>query len=942
MSDISGSVRNARPPASEVELLSLVCEYFFLRGFPQSLGGLESEMKNKGITMNKTPGRKSTIYQDAILHKSFTLNSLVDSFDRGDRDEFLHLWNNNVSTAARESKLGLRLEFQSNLHFAVIPIRLNHATDSKEVIQAKEVFKEYLNERSSQLALEDDMFPFYALPYLKEVRSHPSFQDLFRPSWLQSLRADMETFLQENIQISTEPQLVKIYQGYTGNDSILSEGGDNNREEIEQMRSEYKREQVSYIKRYKSLQESYQTLIDLAMQLVEALEDSLHGRPISEEYISSMCRRLFGVSAKSVPSQDSNSGASLLRASIASHSDRLDAGISQNIPLYPSLDLQRVKSDLCTLEGREIPLLLQALRTRLTHSLPGEQRDAVLNAYIREDILGIRLDSQTCLLPLLYADSVTKEALSRLLNALGSLAPGRTYLAMNWDLLKAVFKAVQLERDDTPTRQNLTGVMQKLSLRRAPQSIMINMGVVSWLSRLLESSESLSEYSLHYTLALLMNLSLRSKGRASCVPHCPRLLVQLSRFLQLESAELRSYANGVLYSILSIGKVRDDAVSMGLQELLECVRKSSSNEIRRQIEFVLQQLESPAATSTLDTESDDEEDEEDTDDPTEPIEGDLEDFLRPSSHELHGEELLCHKYLYASNYTQRQELIRPTSKRNQVSFLSDNPLSRPITPRSFAHKQNNPISFPVESSKPRPSASDSTLVKSKQKAGATSARRPHSANKQTHSRSTQPPKSQSDPSIGADKGVGASLTGDKSMNQSSSSTPENLRKSVIRSNQLSTSISLNNSLSPGSKFDPQPSVKAIKKLDGQISREVMHEYKEVFVSRPRITRTPEPDEDSSPEQSDVTRSTTINMATDSLGSGPYAPIIDKSPNDESNIPKDTIPNVMLEFDVSPPKTIQSTRTTKQNESRAVKPNVTNQQNARNVVTRARSKAKQAK
>ena len=215
MSDNTSSFRNARLPDPEVELLSLVCEYFFLRGFPQSLGGLESEMKNKGITMSKLAGRKSTIYQDAILQKSFILNGLLDCFDRGERDEFFHLWNN-VTITARESKLGLRLEFQTNLHFAVIPIRLNHAAESSEVIHAKEIFKNYLNERSSQLALDDDMFPFYALPYLKEVRSHPSFQDLFRLSWLQSLRADVETFLQENLQISTEPQLVRIYQGQTG------------------------------------------------------------------------------------------------------------------------------------------------------------------------------------------------------------------------------------------------------------------------------------------------------------------------------------------------------------------------------------------------------------------------------------------------------------------------------------------------------------------------------------------------------------------------------------------------------------------------------------------------------------------------------------------------------------------------------------------------------
>ena len=213
MSDIPCS----RLPASEVELLSLVCEYLFLRGFPQALGALESEGKNKGMSLSKVSGgRKSTIYQDAILQKSFALNSLLDAFDRGDREEFLHLWGGSVPAGARESRLGLRLEFQSNLHFAVVPIRRNCAANSREVVHSKEVFKEYLNERSSQLALEDEMFPFYALPYLREVRSHPSFQDLFQPSWLQSLRADLETFLRENLLLSTEPQLVRLYQGYSG------------------------------------------------------------------------------------------------------------------------------------------------------------------------------------------------------------------------------------------------------------------------------------------------------------------------------------------------------------------------------------------------------------------------------------------------------------------------------------------------------------------------------------------------------------------------------------------------------------------------------------------------------------------------------------------------------------------------------------------------------
>ena len=42
---------------------------------------------------------------------------------------------------------------------------------------------------------------------------------------------------------------------------------------------------------------------------------------------------------------------------------------------------------------------------------------------------------------------------------------------------------------------------------------MIALGLVGWLVQLLaEHAPSLSEYSFHYSLALLMNLALRNKG----------------------------------------------------------------------------------------------------------------------------------------------------------------------------------------------------------------------------------------------------------------------------------------------------------------------------------------------------------------------------------------------------------------------------------------------
>ena len=49
-------------------------------------------------------------------------------------------------------------------------------------------------------------------------------------------------------------------------------------------------------------------------------------------------------------------------------------------------------------------------------------------------------------------------------------------------------------------------------VRRPLQLVMVEGGVLGWLLRLLADQEPLSEYTLRYTLALLMNLCLRTAG----------------------------------------------------------------------------------------------------------------------------------------------------------------------------------------------------------------------------------------------------------------------------------------------------------------------------------------------------------------------------------------------------------------------------------------------
>ena len=68
----------------------------------------------------------------------------------------------------------------------------------------------------------------------------------------------------------------------------------------------------------------------------------------------------------------------------------------------------------------------------------------------------------------------------------------------------------------TTTKPYTNIQLQKLSLRRNPQNEMISADVIAWLVTALSDVDGLSQYSVEYGTALLMNLSLRTAGKAKC------------------------------------------------------------------------------------------------------------------------------------------------------------------------------------------------------------------------------------------------------------------------------------------------------------------------------------------------------------------------------------------------------------------------------------------
>ncbi|XP_019694408.3 lisH domain-containing protein ARMC9 isoform X8 [Felis catus] len=406
---------------------------------------------------------------------------------------------------------------------------------------------------------------------------------------------------------------------------------------------------------------------------------------ITPEYLQSVCVRLFSNQmrqslAHSVDFTRPGTASTMLRASLAPGRKLKD------VPLLPSLDYEKLKKDLIWGSDRLKAFLLQALRWRLTTSHPGEQRETVLEAYIGNDLLDCHSHGQRSVLQLLHSKSeVVRQYMARLINAFASLAEGRLYLAQTTRVLRMLEERLKEEDEDVVTRENILGALQKFSLRRPLQTAMIRDGLIFWLIDILKDPDCLSDYTLEYSVALLMNLCLRSAGKNMCAKVAGLVLKVLSDLLGHENHEIQPYVNGALYSILSIPSIREEARAMGMEYVLRCFIKEGNAEMVRQIEFIIKQLNSEELQDGV-LESDDDEEEDDEED-HDIMEADLDkdELIQPQLGELSGEKLLTTEYLGIMTNTGKMRRKGLAG----VQRSADEPLCRPVTPGG--HRTGYPV-----------------------------------------------------------------------------------------------------------------------------------------------------------------------------------------------------------------------------------------------------------
>lgn len=351
-----------------------------------------------------------------------------------------------------------KLEFYLQIYFAVFPVVHGGGRSAAESMTA---FKAFLETRGAALAQTAEFLPYYALPFVSNLREHPSFELLFSSAWAAGLRAQLERLIGRPVAGASDPALCTAWAMYTSSSaSSRGRGGGGGGDsaaaaELAEVRAELAEadEEARMLADDLSiLQRNYHTLIGTAAELVEALESSIRGTLVKPEYLIKIVGQLNGFSSvsqsqmmrhvkkeKSVvgagahvntttaaPRRDD--AADARRPHVGGH-DKFAAAMVTAAPL-PQLNDAKIRKHLLTQSDRNVALLLQALRWRVTRSVPGPQRKAVLDAFAINDYLGVGQHPGGPIYVLVHSASVdVREYMTRLLNCLASIAKGREYAA---------------------------------------------------------------------------------------------------------------------------------------------------------------------------------------------------------------------------------------------------------------------------------------------------------------------------------------------------------------------------------------------------------------------------------------------------------------------------------------------------------------------------------
>ena len=238
--------------------------------------------------------------------------------------------------------------------------------------------------------------------------------------------------------------------------------------------------------------------------------------------------------------------------------------------------------------NEKINHLFKEIREKI-YSKDNTLRTLTLYQIFFYDILGA-LSNNSLFKQLLSNKNINLEVI-KLVNSLANYNIGKNYLLSNNNIIEDIVKLMIAENTDTPLRQNCLGSLQKFSLRNEPQNKLIELNVIHYLIDIfMFQGDILSDYSIEYGLALLMNLSLRKGGKEKFEAVGEKIINILIKYLKYDNIQILTCINGMLYSLIKMKKIRKLAVELGIIESLEKLKKLKNEQINKQIKCIQDEL----------------------------------------------------------------------------------------------------------------------------------------------------------------------------------------------------------------------------------------------------------------------------------------------------------------------------------------------------------------
>ncbi|GAB6031096.1 LisH domain-containing protein armc9 [Chamberlinius hualienensis] len=519
-----------------LKLNNIVQMYLIDGEFKETSEVFRAECQKLG-QFGSTEDQQSKIVNDDI-------EKLVKLFDAGAKDAFFEAFQTVVPSGNSDDNQNqeyLQLECHLQLHFAVFGLTdLNDEDVAKLKLESgMQEFKQYLESRGSLLSKESDYLSYFALPFIENPTQHVSFTELFQESWVERVRNELKSYMVKYGVKTVKPETVKLatlyeqHQHYNQLEKL-----------IDAIQNELKLKNDDLAK----LQMNYQNLMKVTVELLSTLEMMVKGDEVNLSNVVEICLTAFPDLFPSNFEVSKILSHSVTTESIAT-TEKTVSELNRNYSLYRSkayhwnlvnLDYKKLKQDLVSGPLRLKIFILQALRWRLTRSPPGLKRRSVLQDYIHNDLLGVQGGiynssiSQLILSPI----SELRQTMLRLLNSFASLSIGRSYLAQKSGILSSMMDSVIFDKLEQLSLDMALAALQKLSLRRELQSAMIQRDVIEKLIVLIRDGEFLSDYSLEYVVALLMNLCLRSAGKQRCAKQPVQVLKVLTNLLGTQNQDV--------------------------------------------------------------------------------------------------------------------------------------------------------------------------------------------------------------------------------------------------------------------------------------------------------------------------------------------------------------------------------------------------------------------